>query len=286
MNYKIAFIILHYQTLDETIKCIESIKNRIDTENYEIIIVDNCSPNGSGKILYDKYNEIERYHVLLNEKNLGFSAGNNIGFRHAKKIKCDFIAMINNDTCLITDNFFSTIINEYQKSQFSVMGPKILLKNNEVCTMDGSLMSLKKLKKYIRNLKIKLFLNYLHLDKVILSFKENLKKDDVIPTCINIRRENVVLHGCALIFSPIFINKFDGLDEKTFLYCEEELLFLKLKRNNMKSVYNPELLIYHDEGASTNTISNFNNKKLRFRYRKLIQANKILLNEMMKYENE
>ena len=105
MNYKIAFIILHYQTLDETIKCIESIKNRIDTENYEIIIVDNCSPNGSGKILYDKYNEIERYHVLLNEKNLGFSAGNNIGFRHAKKIKCDFIAMINNDTCLITDNF-------------------------------------------------------------------------------------------------------------------------------------------------------------------------------------
>ena len=157
------------------------------------------------------------------------------------------------------------------------MGPKILLRDDEVCTMNGEMITLARLKKYLRNLKIKLFLNYLHIDELVLK----MKKESIIDTSfVDERREDVVLHGCCLVFSPVFIRKFDGLDEKTFLYCEEEFLYLKIKKNNMLTVYNPELLIYHNEGVSTKTVSKSNFKKRRFRYKKLIEANKILLNEM------
>lgn len=47
----ISFIILHYNVVDETINCVNSIKNNINSNNYHIVIADNASPNKSGDIL-------------------------------------------------------------------------------------------------------------------------------------------------------------------------------------------------------------------------------------------
>ena len=69
---KIAFVILHYNVVDETEKCIESILTRCDADNYSIVVVDNCSLNGSGEKLYKKYQDESKVHVILNKKNLGF----------------------------------------------------------------------------------------------------------------------------------------------------------------------------------------------------------------------
>ena len=283
--YKIGFVILHYQVIDQTIKCIQSIIKKIDTTNYEIIVVDNGSTNMTGKILQDKYAKFKKIHIILNHDNLGFSKGNNIGFKYAKIIlKCDFIAMLNNDTYLIQNDFFSVIKKEYKYSGFAVMGPKILLRNNEICTMDGKLITLKEEKKYLRNLKVKLFLNYINLDRIILKIKRKKSEKKENYEYLNMRRENVVLHGCALIFSPKYIEKFDGLDEKTFLYREEEFLYIKLMKNNMLSVYNPKLMIFHNEAISTGKIGKNSRLKNRFVYKKLIEANEIFIKELKNNE--
>ncbi len=47
MEYKIGFVILHYNAYKETIQCAKSIMDKLDTDCYEIIIVDNDSPNKS-----------------------------------------------------------------------------------------------------------------------------------------------------------------------------------------------------------------------------------------------
>ena len=70
----IAFVILHYMAVNDTIECIKSIEDNIDTKSYRIIVVDNASPNGSGLVLFEKYKDYSCVKVILNEKNLGFAS--------------------------------------------------------------------------------------------------------------------------------------------------------------------------------------------------------------------
>jgi len=55
MKYKFTFVVLHYITIEDTTECVDSILTNIKYDNYNIIIIDNGSPNDTGKLLADKY---------------------------------------------------------------------------------------------------------------------------------------------------------------------------------------------------------------------------------------
>lgn len=294
-NKKIVFLILHYYTIDDTIKCVNSIKSNIDADNYEIVIVDNASPNDTGKELEELYKDNDKIHVLINNKNLGFAQGNNIGFKYAKdKLKADFIVMQNNDTYLIQKDFYNTILNEYNESNFGVLGPKIILKNNKINGIYTKLPTIKEQERKLLILKILYMVNLFNIEHIFLKtknlLKKILKKNTIQPKVdeelSNQRQKNIILHGCCLIFSPKYIELFDGLDDRTFLYCEEELLFIRLMNNDLVSIYNPQLLIFHNEDAATNAITRTKRKKAIFTYKNLIKSNKILLEELKEYYKE
>lgn len=286
---KIVFLILHYMVENETINCVNSIVNNIDTNNYEIVIVDNYSPNKTGNLLKQLYKTNEKIHVLQTKENLGFTGGNNFGFLYAKKnLNADYICMMNNDTYIIQNDFFDIINKEFKKSSFAVLGPEIHLLNGGIEKIQKKIISLKKLRLNTLKLKIKLICNYLNIEIIEEFLEEKLKKilkfkNNSIINEKSLRLENVVLHGCCLVFSPIYIEQFDGLDQKTFLYREEEFLYIKLLLNKMKSVYNPKLKIFHNEKQSTITTNKkLKRKSVRFRYKNLIMANKILFRYMKK----
>ena len=48
---KVAFVILHYQAIEMTIKCINSLYKTFDISENFIVVVDNASPNKSGNEL-------------------------------------------------------------------------------------------------------------------------------------------------------------------------------------------------------------------------------------------
>jgi len=287
---KLVFLILHYQVIEQTINCIKSIKEKIDTENYEIVVVDNNSSNGTGKELQELYKNETNVHIILNNKNLGFAKGNNIGFNYAKKnLKPDFIVMLNNDTCIIQDDFYQTIKKEYEKSNFAVLGPKIILLNGDINPLNTFDITLENVKRERKNVFFKLFLNYFFIDNVFTNMMKSIKqyikkiigyKSKEIKINPDKRHEDIILHGSCLVFSPVYIEKFDGLDDRTFLYHEEELLYLRLKKNNMLSVYNPKLLIFHEEDAATNSVIKSEYKKRRFIYKNVLKSNKVLLDEL------
>ena len=130
-TYRFAFVILHYQNVDETLKCIASIEQRFDIEDNLIIVVDNGSGNGTGEFLRQKYANNKYVHIILNSENLGFARGNNVGFQYAKNQGSDFICVINSDTYLITDDFGRSIIQDYELYKFYVLGPNIIAPNEE-----------------------------------------------------------------------------------------------------------------------------------------------------------
>lgn len=283
---KFVFVILHYITIEETIKCIDSIKNKCKNSNYEIVVVDNGSANNTGLQLQKKYKKIKSVHIILSKENLGFSRGNNIGFEYAKnKLNADFIVMLNNDVYIIQDNFIEEVTNEYNNSNFAVLGPKIYLKDNKVCEYPDILESIKKLKQQRIENKILYCLNKIHLRYIytgILKIKKKFIKQKKYDN--SKRKEDVLLNGCCLIFSKKYIDKFDGIDDRPFLYYEEQLLYLRLKANNMKSVFTPKIVVFHDESVSTNTKTKNSRKRFDFVLKHEIDSLNILIKDMMQLE--
>ena len=96
------------------------------------------------------------------------------------------------------------------------------------------------------------------------------------------RQEDVALHGCCLIFTPTFINKEEGLDPRTYMYLEEDLLYEKMHNNGMKMAYLPELRIEHKEAGSTNKVFKNSVVKRRFIYINRIRSGRVL----RKYKRE
>ena len=280
---KYIFLILHYCSIDDTKNCIDSIKKNCFNNDYEIVIVDNGSPNNTGKLLKKEFLRDKKIHIILLKNNLGFAKGNNAGFKYiCDNFNADYIIMINNDIEIIEKNFLEKIDENYQQHSFSVLGPKIMLPNNQVCNYN------KKLKNYwsqffiIIYIFFRLIMNYLYLTPLIEYKRKKHKKTNEIDKVKDKVKENVILHGSCLIFSKDYISKFNGIDDRTFLYCEEELLYIRLLKNKMNSIYNPNIKVLHNEDGSTNYILKNKRKKNIFVDKNLLRSNIILLKEIKK----
>lgn len=283
---KIIFLILHYYTIEDTIKCINSIE-KLDYKNKQIVVVDNGSPNNTGIELEKLYKKSKNIHIILSKENLGFAKGNNLGFKYAKEnLNADFIVMCNNDTKIINNKFIEQINAKYKEYNYAVLGPKIKLKDGTYNKLYLKLPTSKEFKKEIKYFKTMLILNYLHLEEILRYVKHKLKKTSGINYKKDVEKfhENIILHGCFLVFSPIYINEFEGLDDRTFMYREEELLAIRLKKENMKSIYCPDIVIYHDEDSSTRAVTKSNIRKKRFFYKNQIKSCEIILKELQDIE--
>lgn len=272
MDDSIGFVILHYQQIQETINCVNSVVEKV--KNYRIVVIDNCSPNESGKKLDSMYDDAKKINVLLLEKNYGFAHANNVGFQILKEQGCQFICCINNDTEIVQNDFFERIKSEYKKSHFAVLGPLVRVRDNSIQGFASTIKSLadyeKELSIYETSSTLDKYLECLGLvTRAYLRHPSIMGKIRKIKQIFNCpyknRMENVILHGCFLVFSEKYIYRFDtAFQEGTFMYREEELLYLRLKENNLLSVYCNDINVKHLEKAATN--SNYANAEERYRF--------------------
>ncbi len=274
-NTDFCFVILNYNTYDFTIMCIDSILKKAKG-NFKIVIVDNNSIDNSGKKLKDKYISNKYVKVILNDENMGFSKGNNIGIRYAlKEFNPKFIIVNNSDTQLITDNFLNKIEEIYKQKHFAVLGPKVHIKNNKLQYIPSKMPSKKQLNKSILRYYFKLFLNYTFLSFIDQKFFSN-KFIDINNSNANKAYENVIIHGCFFIFSLEYFKYYDGIPEKTEFYREEEFIYLNCRRKGLLTVYDPSLEIFHSINGSVKATFKNDRKKNIFRYKMHIKALKIL----------
>ena len=112
-NTMICFVILHYQAEQETVNCINNIKEKVQSAK-KIVVVDNASPNGSGEYLQKRYDSDSEVEIVLLDKNLGFAKGNN---RVLEKHLNDFSysILLNNDTEFV-ENTAENLIHYLEKN--------------------------------------------------------------------------------------------------------------------------------------------------------------------------
>ncbi len=86
-----------------------------------------------------------------------------------------------------------------------------------------------------------------------------------------------IVHGCCIIFTPLFLKKLKGFNSETFMFNEEELLFLDVREQGLHSLYCPRLAVQHLEDVSTDRAYGTEDKKLKFIYSNKVKSMKILL---------
>ena len=90
---KVVVLVLNWNGKEDTSECLRSLEH-LEYPNYEVIVVDNASTDGSQKFLKENFPEIT---LIENEQNLGFGGGLNVGIEEARKRGADYVLCLNND---------------------------------------------------------------------------------------------------------------------------------------------------------------------------------------------
>ncbi|MEI4789856.1 bifunctional glycosyltransferase family 2 protein/class I SAM-dependent methyltransferase [Bacillus sp. FJAT-53060] len=116
MKGKTSIVMLTYNELHLTKKCIDSLKQHTRCDQYELIIVDNASTDGTKAYV----RELEDIIFIENEVNQGFAKGCNQG---VKKATGDSILFLNNDT-MVTENWLSPLREAlFASERIGMVGP-------------------------------------------------------------------------------------------------------------------------------------------------------------------
>lgn len=116
----VSVIVLTYNNLEFTRACLNSLMEFTDYPNWELVIVDNASTDGSPEFLGKFAQGKDNVKLILNEENIGFAAGNNLGINNSTG---EYIVLLNNDT-YVTRGWLWGLIRYFLKDKaLGLLGP-------------------------------------------------------------------------------------------------------------------------------------------------------------------
>lgn len=246
-NNSISIIIISYNTCDITLRAIQSVFDQTKTVNFEIIVFDNCSKDGSAEKIQDTFGN--RLKLIKSEQNIGFAAGNNRATQFAKN---NFLLLLNPDTIVLDNAIDNLVAFATECPRARIWGGRTLFEdfslNKTSCWSKQSLWSLVcqslGLNSIFRN-------STLFNPEGIGSWnREGIREVDIVS-------------GCFLLIKKDFWEMLDGFSEKYFMYGEEADLCLRAKKLGACPTVNSSATIVHMGGASETSRSEKLNKLIR-----------------------
>jgi GT2 family glycosyltransferase len=92
-------VVLSWNGREDTLRCLDSL-SRVEHGDLGIVCVDNGSSDGSQQAVRERFAQVT---LIEAGANLGYSAGNNLGLRHALANGARWIALVNNDATVAPD---------------------------------------------------------------------------------------------------------------------------------------------------------------------------------------
>jgi GT2 family glycosyltransferase len=214
-NPLISIIILNYNAGDLIFNCVNSVF-QTKYENYEVILVDNISTDGSHKKCKKNFDKIQ---LIENSKNFGYCEGNNIGIRKAKG---EFIVILNPDT-IVEPNWLDEFLIAYSKFGEGLYQPKILsLYEENILQSTG---------------------NMIHLFGFGFAKDKGIKDNNQFN---KIEKIGYASGTCLFTSSKVF-EKIGLLDPFLFLYHEDLDLGWRGAQLGINSYFVPNVKIFHAE---------------------------------------
>jgi len=235
MKADLSIIIVSYNTRQITLNCIESVIANTQGVDYEIIVVDNGSNDGSPEALTKLTQINSAVKVIHKDENLGFGKGNNLG---ASKAKGEYLLFLNSDTILANNTLKEALDFIKTKKDIGVYSCGLLNRDNTVQPSGGyfpNLLNLYAWQLFIDDLPV--------IGKLIPSFHphQGITDND---------RDVEWVTGAFMIFPKKVFDESGGFDEKIFMYTEEMELIYRVSHLGYKTYFRTPPAIIHLGGAS------------------------------------
>lgn len=114
-----SIIVVTFDNLVFNRLCLESILANTDYPNYEIVVVDNGSTDGTCEYLRELAGSHPHVRVLFNDHNRGFAPASNQGLALATG---DVLVLLNNDT-LVPRGWLTQLVGHLQDPTIGLIGP-------------------------------------------------------------------------------------------------------------------------------------------------------------------
>lgn len=233
----LSIIIVSWNVKDYLRQCLQSIHEQTHDIDYEIIVVDNASHDGSAEMVR---NDFPNVRLLVNVCNVGFARANNQG---AEIAEGDWLCFLNDDIQLIENSLAIMLKRIQNNSHIGLLGCRLLFPDyspqesvRRFPTLYDQLFILLKLHHFFPN--HPLMQDY---------YMQNME--------YKIEQEVDQVMGACMMMATSDFKKLQGFDEHFFLWFEEVDLQKRVRDLLQKSVmYTPCTTMIHAKSVSFNKV--------------------------------
>ena len=217
---ELSIIIVNWNSADLLTECMASIREYTKGIAFEVIIVDNASTDHSTGLVRERFPE---YQLIVNEKNLGFGGGNNVGICASQG---KYIMMLNNDTRLDPKCIEELKRSIEKDKSYGVCASKILLESAPD-VIDG--------------VGILVCPDGLSFGRGRLEKRDRYDKEE----------ELFFAADCACLYRREMLEDIGLYDEDFFAYADETDMGWRAQLAGWKCTYSPNAIVYHLHSVSS-----------------------------------
>lgn len=247
----LSITIASYNSCDVTLRALQSIFEETKWLEFEVIVVDNASEDGSADMIEHLFPSVR---LIRSNKNLGFAAAHN----HALSLAQGRFFLVLNSDVLFLENAAKKMVDRLQNGpkQFGGIGPQIFNPNMSLAPSSRrrifyskALVGLSAFNQYFPfgNLLPIEFMRR-HLRWLFGRIHDNLDP----PTSL---QEVEWLDGMCVMFKRESLEQVGLFDEQFFFDYEIGDLLIRLRAKGWKIVFDPEIRVVHLGGYSRKKLS-------------------------------
>lgn len=210
--------------------CLESIFSRTSYPNFQVIVVDNASTDGSVDMVI---NEFPMAKLIVNPENLGFAGGNNRGIEWGLQRGAQYVLLLNNDVEIIECDWLTRMITLAEAHpRMGMVGPKLVYP-------DGSFQT-----------------SALSGDP--RSRRGMFGMTEAFPSEAGSPESVTLLRGSALLIRARVVSDVGLFDEGYSLaFFEDEDYCFRVRRASYDVVYYPKVTVVHRGAATTSKLPTY-----------------------------
>ncbi|PZP50469.1 MAG: hypothetical protein DI598_05485 [Pseudopedobacter saltans] len=228
MSYKVAIIILNWNSSEVTIECLESL-SKISYHEFKIFLVDNASKDSEYELIKTYCQDKKDIHLISLAHNYGFAEGNNIGMRiAAEQYSSDYFLLLNNDT-LVDEKFLTNLVDAtLQDKNIGIAVPKIFFyqPSDRLYYAGGYINRLSGMGEHI---------GWQQKDSVKYNKKQYVG----------------FANGCCMLITSKLYNSIGNLNRSFFSNIEDVEYSYRCKSANFGIIYVPKSIVVHKEGYAS-----------------------------------
>ncbi len=214
---RVVTIVLNWNRCADTLACLASV--RAMTHPTEIVVVDNGSTDASVAAIRAAYPDVA---ILETGANLGYAAGNNVGFDAVRRqTESDAVLLLNNDT-IAAPEMLAHLVAEYEATGGkAVIGPEVRYADEpRIIWCVGGTIDWRR--GYTTNIGI-----------------GTEARAPAPPTDVPF------VVGCAMLIPVAALRRIGGFDPRYFMYWEEVDWCVRARKAGYRARVAPEAVLYH-----------------------------------------